>query len=128
MNMKKLMAHILFATSILTATSVAQADEQITLGRTIVLGVSGKGAVIPLLICRKADAFKVKAERKLNLEKIIVTFNNGNTKTVRFNKELNKDEETKWHSFGYKRCVKKLEIFGSSDGSRSGVKVFGRKD
>lgn len=122
------MAHILFASCVLTVTSVAKADEQITLGRTIVLGASGEGAIIPLLICRKADAFKIKAERKLNLEKVIVTFNNGNTKTVRFYRDLKKNEETKWRSFGYKRCVKKLEVFGSSVGSRSGVKAFGRKD
>ncbi|MEC4738075.1 DUF2541 family protein [Shewanella sp. E94] len=126
--MKKLMAHILFASCVLTVTSVAKADEQITLGRTIVLEASGEGAIIPLLICRKTDALKIKAERKLNLEKVIVTFNNGNTKTVRFYRDLKKNEETKWRSFGYKRCVKKLEVFGSSVGSRAGVKVFGRKD
>ncbi|WP_065188261.1 DUF2541 family protein [Shewanella woodyi] len=128
MNIKQLVAKLLVTTSLLVTACFAQADDQITLGRTILLGAGDHGAKIPLLVCRKADALKVRAERNLNLEKVIVTFNNGSTKTISFYRDLKKDQETQWRGFGYKRCVKKLEVFGNSDGSRAGVKVLGRKD
>ncbi|QDF66612.1 DUF2541 family protein [Shewanella sp. SNU WT4] len=118
---------LLLAASAMALPQQALADEQITLGRTILLGIGDQGAKIPLLACRRSDAIKVKAERDLELEKVVVTFNNGKTKTIKFNRHLKKDETTDWRKFGYKRCVDKLEVFGNSDGSKAGVKVYGRK-
>ncbi|GIU32762.1 DUF2541 domain-containing protein [Shewanella schlegeliana] len=117
----------MMAASMLAVSNVAMADEQITLGRTILLGSGDHGAVIPLLVCRKTDAIRVKAERNLHLEKIKVTFNNGQTKTIHFYRDLKKNQHTDWRGFAYRRCVKKLEVFGNSDGSKAGVKVLGRK-
>ncbi|MBV7316524.1 DUF2541 family protein [Shewanella sp. NIFS-20-20] len=121
-------ASLLLATTAITLPSIAVADdEQITLGRTILLGSGDHGAKIPLLVCRKANAIKVKAERDLTLERVVVTFNNGDTKTIRFYRDLKKNQTTDWRKFAYKRCVKKLEVFGNSEGSKAGVKVLGRK-
>ncbi|WP_308443271.1 MULTISPECIES: DUF2541 family protein [unclassified Shewanella] len=125
--MKTFAASIIVAASMLVSSSVAMADEQITLGRTILLEGGDHGAKIPLLICRKTDAIRVKAERDLHLEKIKVTFNNGQTKTIHFYRDLKKNKYTDWRKFAYPRCVKKLEVFGNSDGSKAGVKVLGRK-
>ncbi|MDR8522530.1 MULTISPECIES: DUF2541 family protein [Shewanella] len=127
MNRKSLLAGLMVVASMLAVSNVAKADEQITLGRTILLSGGDHGAKIPLLICRKTDAIRVKAERDLHLERIKVTFNNGNTKTIHFHRDLKEDQYTDWRGFGYRRCVKKLEVFGNSDGSKAGVKVLGRK-
>ena len=127
MNMKSFVASLMMALSMLAVSNVAVADEQITLGRTILLEGGDHGAKIPLLVCRKTDAIRVKAERDLHLEKIKVTFNNGQTKTIHFYRDLKKNKYTDWRGFSYRRCVKKLEVFGNSDGSKAGVKVLGRK-
>ncbi|MGS0689432.1 DUF2541 family protein [Shewanella sp. 30m-9] len=127
MNIKSFVAGLMMAASMLAVSNIAMADEQITLGRTILLSGGDHGAKIPLLICRKTDAIRVKAERDLHLEKIKVTFNNGQTKTIRFYRDLKKNQHTDWRGFAYRRCVKKLEVFGNSDGSKAGIKVYGRK-
>ncbi|MGS0681257.1 DUF2541 family protein [Shewanella sp. 125m-7] len=127
MNIKSVLVSLTLAVGMLVVSSTAIAGEQITLGRTILLSGGDHGAKIPLLICRKTDAIRIKAEKDLHLERIKVTFNNGQTKTVNFYRDLKKDSYTDWRDFGYRRCVKNLEVFGNSDGSKAGLKVFGRK-
>lgn len=127
MKIQSLIASLVVAASLLVTSSNVIAGEQITLGRTILLSGGDHGAKIPLLVCRKTDAIRVKAERDLHLERVKVTFNNGQTKTINFYRDLKEDKHTDWRSFGYRRCVKKLEVFGNSDGSKAGLKVFGRK-
>ncbi|KJG23091.1 hypothetical protein UB37_07630 [Photobacterium iliopiscarium] len=107
--------------------SAAQAYDQITLGRTILLKHGEHGAKIPLVVCRNTNAIKVKAERNLHLERIKVTFRNGETRNISFYRDLKKNQETSWRKFSYKRCVKILEVYGNSDGTRAGVKVYGRQ-
>ncbi|WP_444860471.1 DUF2541 family protein [Photobacterium phosphoreum] len=63
----------------------------------------------------------------LCLEGIKVTFKNGETRNISFYRDLKKNQATSWRKFSYKRCVKKLEVFGHSDGIRADVKVFGRQ-
>ncbi|MEC6824013.1 DUF2541 domain-containing protein [Photobacterium sp. NCIMB 13483] len=127
MNIKKAVSYLFVAVSFFGCMSVAHAYDQITLGRTILLEIGDHGAKIPLVVCRNTDAIKVKAERNLHLERIKVTFRNGETRNVSFHRDLKKNQETSWRKFSYKRCVKKLEVYGNSDGTRAGVKVYGRQ-
>ena len=70
---------------------------------------------------------KVKAERDLTLDRVVVTYGGDRTKTIRFDREMSSDKETEWKSLGSRRCVKKIEVYGNSERSKAGVKVFGRK-
>ncbi|WP_434471010.1 DUF2541 family protein [Aeromonas veronii] len=102
-------------------------DDQFTLGRTILLGVGDHGATIPLVICRQTKYIKVKAERDLTLDRVVVTYGGDRTKTIYFDQDMRGDTETGWKSLGSRRCVKKIEVYGNSERSKAGVKVFGRK-
>ena len=128
MNIKTLVTSLVIGASLFGATaSMAQADERITLGRTILLEVGNHAAKIPLLVCRKANAIKVKAERDLRLEHMVIKFRNGETKRINFYRDLKKGQETKWRPFAYQRCVKNIEVYGNSEGSRAGLKVYGNQ-
>jgi hypothetical protein len=127
MNIKKAVPYLFVTLSFFGNMSAAQAYDQITLGRTILLKHGEHGAKIPLVVCRNTNAIKVKAERNLHLERIKVTFRNGETRNISFYRDLKKNQETSWRKFAYKRCVKKLEVYGNSDGTRAGVKVYGRQ-
>lgn len=113
---------------LMLGTLSAQAgEEQFTLGRTILLEVGDRGAVIPLVICRVASEIKIKAERNLTLDKLLVTDSNGRTRSVNAKGALRREQETGWLSLGRRYCVKKIEVRGHADGSIAGVKVFGRR-
>ncbi|MGF1688484.1 DUF2541 family protein [Photobacterium japonica] len=127
MKTKTFIATLLVGASLLGTAGLAHADDKITLGRTIVFEHHSKDAVIPLMVCRRADAIQVKAERDMRLERVVATFRNGETKTIRFHRNLDKNERTDWRKFAYTRCIKKLEVFGKSKGSSAGVKIYGRK-
>lgn len=127
MNSKTLIATLCLGMSLMGASNLAHADDKITLGRTILLGKSNHGAEIPLLVCRRVDAIRVKAERDLRLERVKVTFKNGETKTINFYRGLDKNKQTDWRKFAYTRCVKNIEVFGKADNSSAGVKVYGRQ-
>ncbi|PST96057.1 DUF2541 domain-containing protein [Photobacterium iliopiscarium] len=127
MNIKKAVPYLFVTLSFFGNMSAALAYDQITLGRTILLKHGEHGAKIPLVVCRNTNAIKVKAERNLHLERIKVTFRNGETRNISFYRDLKKNQETSWRKFAYKRCVKKLEVYGNSDGTRAGVKVYGRQ-
>ncbi|WP_435532762.1 DUF2541 family protein [Vibrio stylophorae] len=107
----------------------AHADESITLGRTIVFEENNYGADIPLVVCRRADAIRVKADRDMYLREVVLTFKNGDTKTVHFYRNVKKDKKTGWRSlgYGYKRCVKRLEVFATSKHSSAGIRIYGRQ-
>lgn len=109
------------------ASSSYASDDQFTLGRTILLGAGDHGATIPLVICRQTKYIKVKAERDLTLERVVVTYGGDRTKTIYFDREMRGEKETEWRSLGSRRCVKKIEVYGNSERSKAGVKVFGRK-
>ncbi|WP_421182988.1 DUF2541 domain-containing protein [Aeromonas enteropelogenes] len=109
------------------ASSSYAGDDQFTLGRTILLGAGDHGATIPLVICRQTKYIKVKAERDLTLERVVVTYGGDRTKTIYFDREMHGEKETEWRSLGSRRCVKKIEVYGNSERSKAGVKVFGRK-
>ncbi|WP_368194901.1 DUF2541 domain-containing protein [Aeromonas sp. R2-2] len=121
-------AHSLLGGALLVVASASHAgDDQFTLGRTILLGAGDHGATIPLVICRQTKYIKVKAERDLTLDRVVVTYGGDRTKTIRFDREMSSDKETEWKSLGSRRCVKKIEVYGNSERSKAGVKVFGRK-
>lgn len=126
MKMKYRFSLVCLALGLLGTGTVVQADDDITLGRTIVFKNTDYGAPIPLLVCRRVDAIKVKADRDMYLQKVVATFKNGETKTFRFYRNIKEDNTTDWRELPYKRCVKKLEVYGQSKNSSAGVRVYGR--
>lgn len=127
MILKSLIGGIFLTTMTLLAPASALAGDDFTLGRTILLEHGNRGADIPLLVCRNTDAIKLKAKRRLHLKRIKVTFQNGDTRTFNFFRDMKKGEETDWRKFAYRRCVTHIEVFGNSDGSTAGVTVMGRE-
>ncbi|ADN75752.1 conserved hypothetical protein [Ferrimonas balearica DSM 9799] len=121
------LAPILLLASTLLAPAAALADDDFTLGRTILLEHGNRGADIPLLVCRNTNAIKLKAKRRLHLKRIKVTFQNGDTRTFNYYRDMKKGEQTQWRKFAYSRCVTHIEVFGNSDGSSAGVTVLGHK-
>lgn len=91
----------------MVASASHAGDDQFTLGRTILLGAGDHGATIPLVVCRQTKYIKVKAERDLTLDRVVVTYGGDRTKTIRFDREMSSDKETEWKSLGSRRCVKK---------------------
>ncbi|MGF1911778.1 DUF2541 family protein [Vibrio kasasachensis] len=111
----------------LLVTSNAQADDKFTLGRTLLLEHGKHAAKIPLLVCRNTNAFQVKAEKGLELRKAVIKFQNGESKTFNFYRDFNKDEYSSWRYFGKRRCVKSINVYGNSKGSKAGVRVYGKE-
>ncbi|MFQ2764126.1 DUF2541 domain-containing protein [Aeromonas caviae] len=109
------------------AVPPAMADEDIRLGQTILLGVGDHPAIIPMLACRPTKSIMVKAGRELTLEWVKVFYGNDRSKTLYFDKVLKEDQESGWQSLGSRLCIKRIEVYGNSEGSRAGVKVYGRK-
>lgn len=87
--MKKTVLAMLAGVTLMGAAGV-QAAENITLGRTILLEDGNHGAKIPLIVCRKTDAIKIRAERDLKLRKAVFTFQNGETRTINFYRDVKK--------------------------------------
>ncbi|MGF1707067.1 DUF2541 family protein [Enterovibrio baiacu] len=127
MKMKTLLSLMCVLTGMLTLSSTAHAEERITLGRTILLENASHGADIPLLVCRRVNAIKLKADRDAYVRKVKVTFKNDETKTINFYRNIKEDATTDWRKFAYKRYVKKLEVFGESKNSSAGIRVYGRQ-
>ncbi len=127
MKAKTLLAALCVSFGLMGVSTAAQADDTITLGRTIVFENNDYGAEIPLLVCRRVNAIKVKADRDMFLNKIKVTFKNGDTKTFRFYRKVKEDDTTDWRKLPYKRCVKHIEVFAESKNSSAGVRVLGRQ-
>lgn len=125
------MAQLFIAAILMVSTTVAHAkkddDEEITLGRTILLGIGEQAATIPLVICRQAKEISIKAERDVYIDRVVVTYGDDKTRTVNFDADIAKDKNSKWKSLGARRCVKKIEVYGNSDRSKAGIKVIGRK-
>lgn len=123
---------IIICLLLMFTTSVAYAkkddnDDEITLGRTILLGIGDHPAIIPLVICRQAKYIKIKAERDVSIDRVVVTYGDDKTRTIKFDTDIEKDEHSEWKSLGARRCVKKIEVYGNSDRSKAGIKVLGRK-
>ena len=127
MKITSLAITLLVVSTTVFSVATVQASEQITLGRTLLLKIGDEGAQAPLILCRRADAIKIQAEKNVYLKRAIVTFKNGDKKTINFHQDLNGGSETDWRSFAYKRCVKNIEVFGNSKNTKSGIKIFGRK-
>ncbi|ABK46714.1 conserved hypothetical protein [Shewanella sp. ANA-3] len=128
----KIINQLIICLLLMFTTSVAYAknddkDDKITLGRTLLLGIGDHPAIIPLIICRQAKHIRIKAERDVSIDRVVVTYGDDKTRTVRFDTELEKDEHSEWKSLGARRCVKKIEVYGNSDRSKAGIKVLGRK-
>ncbi|KLV50628.1 hypothetical protein SH16_00270 [Aeromonas caviae] len=109
------------------AVPPAMADEDIRLGQTILLGVGDHPAIIPMLACRPTKSIMVKAGRELTLERVKVFYGNDRSKTLYFDKVLKEYQESGWQSLGSRLCIKRIEVYGNSEGSRAGVRVYGRK-
>lgn len=117
----------MLSTLLWTQASPAQAGDEFRLGKTILLGVGDHPAIIPMIVCRPAKSIMVKAERELTLERVKVFYGNDRSKTLYFDKDLKEDQESGWKSLGSRLCIKKIEVYGNSEGSKAGVKVYGRK-
>ncbi|MFS1428359.1 DUF2541 family protein [Vibrio splendidus] len=125
------MKNKLLALSIVTLSAVFSspqvlADEPKLLGRTIVLEKVSNNAIIPLNSCRYAKEITIRADKDMEIQKAKFTFKNGETRTFSFRDDLKEGERTKWRSFLYKRCIKKIQIFGKADDDRAGVRVYGK--
>ncbi|MCK2082869.1 DUF2541 family protein [Aeromonas sp. 3925] len=107
--------------------SPAMADDEFRLGNTLLLGVGDHPAIIPIIICRPARSIMVKAGRELTLDRVKVIYGNDRSKTLHFDKGLKEDQESGWKSLGNRVCIKRIEVYGNSEGSKAGVKVYGRK-
>ncbi|OLQ88216.1 DUF2541 domain-containing protein [Vibrio panuliri] len=125
MAKKSIILGALVSTLILSAT--AHADDKFTLGRTILLEHGKHAAKVPLLVCRYTNAIQIKAERELDLRKAVVKFQNGESKTFSFYRGFDKDEFSAWRYFGKRRCVKSIDVYGNSEGSKAGVRVYGKE-
>ncbi|MEL4294157.1 DUF2541 domain-containing protein [Shewanella xiamenensis] len=117
---------LMFTTSVAYAKNDDK-DDEITLGRTLLLGIGDHPATIPLVICRQAKYIKIKAERDVSVDRVVVTYGDDKTRTIKFDTDIEKDEYSEWKSLGARRCVKKIEVYGNSDRSKAGIKVLGRK-
>lgn len=115
----------LLGSALLIVATTANAGGQFTLGRTVLLD-GGRAATISIPMCRMTDAIKIKAERDVNIKRVVVTYNNGGKRTINFNRDIREDKETEWRSLGSERCVDSIKVYGSSDRSTGGIKVFGR--
>ncbi|WP_434996524.1 DUF2541 family protein [Vibrio scophthalmi] len=125
MKIKSILIGSLMATSLFTTQ--AQADDKFTLGRTILLEHGKSAAKIPMVICRRTNAIQIKAERDINLRKAVVKFQNGESKTINFYRDFKEDEKSDWRYFGYRRCVKSIDVYGNSERSTGGVRVYGKE-
>jgi len=117
-------ARTLMGGLLLSVACSANAD-QFTLGRTILLD-GGRAAVVPVPMCRMVDAIKIKAERDVEIKRVVLTFQNGGKKNINFNRNLRKNQETEWRKLGMDRCLDSIKVYGNSERSTGGIKVFGR--
>ena len=117
----------LLSTLLLALPAPAMADDEFRLGQTLLLGVGDHAAIIPIIVCRPAKSIMVKAGRELTLDRVKVFYGNDRSKTLNFDKDLKEDQESGWQSLGSRLCIKRIEVYGNSEGSRAGVKVYGRK-
>ncbi len=118
---------LLLSTLLLALPAPAMADDEFRLGKTILLGVGDHPAIIPMLACRPTKSIMVKAGRELTLERVKVFYGNDRSKTLYFDKDLKEDQESGWKSLGSRLCIKRIEVYGNSEGRKAGVKVYGRK-
>ena len=107
--------------------SSARADDQFRLGNTLLLGVGDHAAIIPVMVCRPARSIMVKAGRELTLDRVKVIYGNDRSKTLHFDRTLKEDQESGWKSLGSRVCIRRIEVYGNAQGSKAGVKVYGRK-
>ncbi|MGS3184634.1 DUF2541 domain-containing protein [Aeromonas taiwanensis] len=121
------LAACLLSTLLWVPTSPALADDEFRLGKTILLGVGDHPAIIPMLACRPTKSIMVKAGRELTLERVKVFYGSDRSKTLYFDRDLKEDQESGWKSLGSRLCIKRIEVYGNSEGSRAGVRVYGRK-
>lgn len=118
---------LLLSTLLLALPATAMADDEFRLGKTMLLGVGDHPAIIPIIVCRPAKSIMVKAGRELTLDRVKVFYGNDRSKTLNFDKDLKEDQESGWKSLGSRLCIKRIEVYGNSEGSKAGVKVYGRK-
>ena len=121
------LAACLLSTLLWVPASPALADDEFRLGKTILLGVGDHPAIIPMLACRPTKSIMVKAGRELTLERVKVFYGSDRSKTLYFDRDLKEDQESGWKSLGSRLCIKRIEVYGNSEGSKAGVKVYGRK-
>ncbi|WP_454009559.1 DUF2541 family protein [Aeromonas sp. Marseille-Q7275] len=121
------LAACLLSTLLWIPASPAMADDEFRLGNTLLLGVGDHPAIIPIIVCRPARSIMVKAGRELTLDRVKVIYGNDRSKTLHFDKGLKEDQESGWKSLGSRICIKRIEVYGNSEGSKAGVKVYGRK-
>lgn len=118
---------LLLSTLLLALPAPVMADDEFRLGSTMLLGVGDHAAIIPIIVCRPAKSIMVKAGRELTLDRVKVFYGNDRSKTLNFGKDLKEDQESGWKSLGSRLCIKRIEVYGNSEGSKAGVKVYGRK-
>lgn len=80
--------------SLLMLATPALADDDIRLGKTLLLGVGDYPATIPMVICRPVKSLMVKARRDLTLDRVKVIYGNDRSKTLHFDRHLKEGQES----------------------------------
>ena len=81
-----------------------------------------------MLACRPTKSIMVKAGRELTLERVKVFYGNDRSKTLYFDKDLKEDQESGWQSLGSRLCIKRIEVYGNSEGARPGSRYTGANE
>lgn len=129
MKIKSIFSATLLVVGLLGMSTSAIADDRVTLGRTILLETSADfGAEVPITMCRRVKGIKIQAKRGVQLTKVEVKYQNGESRTLRSFRHLRKGESSDWRRFIRTRCVSHIKVFGRpTAGSSAGVKVYGLK-
>ena len=128
MKIKNTLLKAGLALGLALTSNMAAAD--FTLGKTMLLEHTRKGAHIPLAVCRRAESIRIEANRDVFLSQVVFKFQNGESKTFEYHRQLSGGEYTKWRPFHIPkraRCVTHIEVKGTSKNSTGGITVHGRR-
>lgn len=123
----RILAAFAFTAFLLFPASQARADDEFLLGKTLLLGVGDHGATIPLIVCRPVKSIMIEARKELTLDRVKVFYGKSRSKTIQFDRTLKREQESGWKSLGSRLCIKRIEVYGNAEGSKAGIRVYGRK-
>ncbi|MGL4206969.1 MAG: DUF2541 family protein [Aeromonadaceae bacterium] len=122
------MRTLLFAIT-LTFASLASASDDFRLGSTLLLSVGESDAIVKPLACRYTDSLQLKVEKQdARIEALKVYYKDGSSRTVKVDKNFEKDERSSWLKLDRRKCVTKIRVEGYAKRKMSEVKIYGRRD
>lgn len=117
----------------LTALSIGlpayAGNDDFRLGSTMLLSVGESDAIVKPMACRYADELKIKVEKQgARIEALRVYYKDGSNKTVKVNRKMSKNSETRWIDLGRRKCITKVKVEGYADKKVAEVKLYGRRN